>query len=136
MYLAAIDDTFRRCITRDTAANALVAARIYPTYLANVVSPQFPCICYARQSVRRDFRYNRRVTLDYDVYIYSNVSYAQLDAIFERLKEIFDNEWFDIVSVAGRVSFRIVETPSQDFDSVSRLYFSNFKITAFAFFTN
>ncbi|MEM4720586.1 MAG: hypothetical protein QXT73_00815 [Candidatus Methanomethylicaceae archaeon] len=136
MYLAALDDTFRRCIARDPAANSLVAARIYPTYLASVTSPQYPCICYARQSARRDFRYNRRVTLDYDVYIYSSLSYAQLDAIFERLKEIFDNEWYDIANVAGRVSFRIVETPSQDFDSISRLYFSNFKVIAIAFFTN
>jgi len=134
MYLNAIDETFRRILVANSNLNPIVATRVYPTYLASLPNPQFPLICFSRQSSRRDYRYNKRVTVDYDVFIYSTTGFNQTDTIFEHMKDALDNEWFSMISTAGRAGFRITEYGTQDHDVEEKLYFSTFRVLAIAFF--
>jgi hypothetical protein len=134
VYLNAIDETLRRILINNSSLNTVVATRVYPAYLASIPSPLFPCICFSRQSSRRDYRYSKRVTVDYDVYVYSTTGFSQTDTIYEYMKNTLDNEWFDMISVTGRAGFRMIEYGTQDHDIEEKLYFSTFRIQAIAFF--
>jgi hypothetical protein len=135
VYLTAIDATLRRILINTPTINALIATRVYPSYLASVANPTYPCICFSRQPSTRDFRYNKRVSATYDVWIYSTHGYDQTDLVFEYMKNTFDNEWFDLVTVAGRVQYRILDNTSQDQEPDEKLYFGTFRIQAITFFT-
>jgi len=134
VYLEAIDGALRTRLIANSTINSLVASRVYPSYLASISNPQYPLICFNRLPTLRDFRYNKRVTCQYSVYIYSSKSFAQTDSIFESMKDIFDNEFFDLPNSLGRVGFRILEFPSQDSEPDQRLYYAIFTVQALAFF--
>ncbi len=134
MYLEAIDGSLRKRLSSNATINSFVAARVYPTYLASIQNPQYPLICFNRLPTARDFRYNKRVTCQYSIYIYSSKSFAETDKIFESVKDVFDNEFYDLPESLGRVGFRIMEYPSQDSEPDQQLYYAIFTVQAIAFF--
>lgn len=135
-YLDAIGASFRRRLIDMSALNAIIQSKVYPSYIAGVRDPKFPCICFNRlPSPLRDHRYTKKVTLDYDVWIWSKSNATEVDNIFELMTQAFDNEFFDLVGVPGRVGFKILDSGSQDRDSEHELYYCNFRVRAFAFFT-
>jgi hypothetical protein len=133
-YLDAVDGALRKRLSSNATINSLVSTRIYPSYLASLVNPQYPLICFSRLPVARDFRYNKRVTCQYSVWIYSTKSFAQTDQIFEAVKDSLDNEFFDLPDSLGRVGFKIIEYPSQESEPGELLYYAMFTIQAIAFF--
>lgn len=133
-YLIAIDEALRRRLVNNTSLNTLIATRVYPSFLASVPTPTFPCICFSRTPSTRDHRYGKRVTCDYDVWIYSNSGFQQVEAIYELLTGILDNEFFSMSADLGKVGFRVVEYTSQDIEPDERLYFGLFRVQAIAFF--
>src|SRR5574340_282055 len=127
-YLDDIDATLRRTLINNSNISKLVGTRVYPTYLAGVKSPTFPCICFMRISGPRDFRYNKRVSPPYDMYIYSSKDYSETDLIFDYIRQTLDNEFFTVINNGGRVQFRITSNGSQEMDPDSILYYSMFRI--------
>lgn len=112
-----------------------MGTRVYPTYLAAITDPKYPCICFMRISGPRDFRYTKRVSPAYDMYIYSSKDYSETDLIFDHIRLTLDNEFFIIPKDVGRVNFRITTNGSQNIDPDTLLYNSMFRIQVFAFFT-
>ncbi len=134
-YLESIDAAFRRQLIDNPNVSALVGARVYPTYLAAIKNPSYPCICFQRQPSPRDHRYNTRVMPIYEVWIYSTKNFGETDKIYEYMKNIFDNEWYDVPNVTNaRVGFKILDHGSQDMDPNELLYSSNFRVQAYGFF--
>lgn len=134
MYLEAVDGALRSRLISNSTINGLVSTRVYPSYLASIPSPQYPLICFSRLPTTRDFRYNKRITCQYSIWIYSNKSHAETDQIFEGMKNSLDNEFFDMANNLGRAGFRITEYPSQDMDPDQRLYYAIFTVVGIAFF--
>lgn len=134
MYHEAIDGALRSRLAANSIINPLVSTRIYPAYLASLPNPVYPLICFSRLPSARDFRYNKRITLQYTVWIYSSKGFSETDKIFEGMKNALDNEYFDMANNLGRVGFRITEYPSQDMDPDQLLYYATFTVVAIAFF--
>ena len=135
-YLDAIDATLRRHLIDNASLSAMIGARVYPTYLAKVKNPIYPCICFSRSTSPRDYRYRTRVSPVYEVWIYSTKDYSETDRIFEYLTLILDNEFFPVVGdTDSRAGFKILDHGSQDMDPDEQLYMSNFRVQAFGFFT-
>lgn len=134
MYHEAIDGALRSRLVSNPIINPLVTTRVYPAYLASLPSPTYPLICFSRLATNRDFRYNKRITCQYSVWIYSTKGFSETDKIFEGMKNALDNEFFDMANNLGRVGFRITEYPSQDMDPDQILYYATFTVVAIAFF--
>lgn len=132
-YLDDIDATLRKTLINNTDISKLVGTRVYPTYLAAIKDPRYPCICFMRVSGPRDYRYTKRVSPPYDMYIYSSKDYSETDLIFDYVRQTLDNEFFTVLNDGGRVQFRITTNGSQSSDPDSLLYYSMFRIQTFAF---
>jgi hypothetical protein len=133
-YLDDIDATLRRTLINNSNISKLVGTRVYPTYLAGVKDPKYPCICFMRISAPRDYRYTKRVSPAYDMYIYSSKDYSETDLIFDNIRLTLDNEFFPAPNDGARIQFRITTNASQEMDPDSTLYYGMFRIQVFAFF--
>jgi len=134
MYLDAIDGALRQRLIANPFINSLVSTRVYPNYLASITNPVYPLICFSRIPTQRDYRYNKRITCQYTIWIYSSKGFSQTDPIFEMMKTSLDNEFFDLPNSLGRVGFRLTEFPSQDVDPDQQLYYATFNVVAIAYF--
>ena len=133
-YLDDIDATLRRTLVNNTNISKLVGTRVHPTYLAAIKDPKYPLICFMRVSQTRDYRYTKRVSPAYDMYIYSSLNYSETDQIFDYVRLALDNEFFPTPDGSGRIQFRIVQNPSQSMDPDALLYYGLFRIQVVAFF--
>lgn len=134
-YLDDVDATLRRTLINNSNISKVVGTRVHPTYLAAIKDPQYPLICFMRISQSRDYRYTKRVSPAYDVYIYSSKDYSETDQIFDNVRLTLDNEFFPSPNGTGRIQFRITTNPSQSMDPDSMLYYGLFRIQVIGFFS-
>lgn len=134
IYLEAVDGALRQRLVADPTINKMVSTRVYSAYLYSITDPAYPLIAFSRLASQREFRYDKRITSPYNVWIYSTKGFSETDAIFAAMKTSLDNEFFDLPNSLGRVGFRITQYPSQDMDPDHTLYYSTFTVVAIAYF--
>jgi hypothetical protein len=134
IYLEAIDGALRQRLVANPDINKMVSTRVYSAYLAAITNPQYPLICFSRLASQREFRYDKRVTCQYNIWIYSAKGFSETDAIFSAMKTSLDNEFFDLPNSLGRVGFRVTQYPSQDVDPDHTLNYATFTVVAIAYF--
>ena len=132
-YLDDVDATLRRTLINNPNISKLVGTRVFPSYLASIKDPKYPCICFMRVGGPRDYRYTKRVSPQYDMYVYTSKDYSEADLIFDYIRQTLDNEFFDVINEGGRVNFRIITNATQNMDPDALLYYDMFRIQVFAF---